>query len=50
MIRTYNAFREFVEFHRNEINPMAYVKYEELVNKWESEGKATTQLQKLGTV
>ena len=50
MIRTYTAFNEFIDYHRNEINPMAFIKYEALVNKWEKEGKEGIKLHKLGNV
>ena len=50
MIRTYTAFSDFIEYHREEINPMAFIKYEALVAKWEKEGKQSIKLHKLGTV
>lgn len=50
MIRTFTAFKDFIEYHKKEINPMAFVKYEALTNKWEKEGKQGIKLHKLGKV
>lgn len=50
MIRTYTAFKEFAEYHRQEISPMVFVKYEALVKKWGKEGKTGVKLHKLGEV
>jgi len=48
MIRTYNAFSDYIKYDRAEHNPMAFVKYEALVKKWEKEGQQGVKLYKLG--
>jgi DNA-binding transcriptional ArsR family regulator len=48
MIRTHTAFKEFMNYHRAEVNELAFIKYRALVEKWEKEGKEGVKLNKLG--
>lgn len=48
MIRTHTAFKEFMDYHRAEVNELAFIKYKALVEKWVSEGKQGIKLHKLG--
>lgn len=50
MIRTYTAFSNYIDYERGERNPLAYVKFKAIVDKWEKEGEKGIALKKLGSV
>lgn len=50
MVRTFISFEEYIGFDRREGNPMAYIKYEALVNKWINEEREEKGLPALGKV
>ena len=48
MMRAHIAFEAYMDFHRNDRNPRAYIKYRALIQKWQAEGEHGVKLQKLG--
>jgi len=50
MIRTFEAFSEYMDYERRERNHLAYVKFRAIVEKWTKEGEQTLVLKKLGNV
>lgn len=48
MIRTHTAFKKFMNYHRSEVNELAFIKYKALVEKWELEGRKGIKLNRLG--
>lgn len=48
MIRTYEAFGDFIGYHRRENNERAFIKYGAIVKKWQQEGETGIKLYVLG--
>lgn len=50
MLRTFNAFREYINHRRISGSPLVWVEYEKIIDKWTAEQKATVKMEPIGSV